>query len=334
MGFAPRILFSYIPRYFMTRDNKQNLERKLDHLINLIDMLVDQYPHITCSERASMLVTLSMAAKQVAKNVGIVRETILIRLIDEFGVEYSEYARNLDARKSLMIEKVAGAPMISSIDNMSEPITGASKILEVENRKYEVGRIKGLSRVDYFLQYFVENSTKVFDDILESLTLIISDLKGIDDEDYYALKDGRIDLQERYDHLYSQYVELKGSNIRKSVESKLSFILSVLGCSSQAIVQYMNDRTQDYDYITMNEIDGESAAKQILYDRKQITMDKLAQHFKNRMEWKILNEKLIEIQKAEDAGIVPPKTNNATVVIGTNVEKQINKIYINERQAN
>lgn len=332
-GFAPRI-FSNPLLKLMTRDNKQNLERKLDHLISLMEMLVEQYPHITCAERASMLMTLSMDAKQVAKNVGVVREIILTRLIDEFGVEYSDYARTIEAQKALMIEKVAGAPMLAAIDTMTLPITGSAKILAHENHRYEVGSIKGLSRVDYFLQYFIENSTRVFDDILESLTLIISDLRGIDDEDYYALMDGRLDLQEIYSHLYDEYMELQGVECRDEVEYHLSGALSTHGCNSQEMAQYMRNRRQGYDDLTSAEIDGESAAKIVLQNRKRFTFADLAQHFRNRMEWKLLNEKAEEIRKAEAAGVLSVQANNATIVVGTNVEQQTNNYYINGRKTN
>lgn len=318
----------------MSRNNKQNLERKLDHLVDLMKILVEQYPHISCAERASMLLALAMDAKQVSQNVGIVREMILNQIIDNYGVEYSEYARSIEGQKNLMIEKMAGAPMVASIDTLDNPTTDPEKILAQENRNFGVGRIRGLARVDYFLHYFIENSSKVFEDIMESLTLIVADLKGIDEEDYYALKEGRLDLQGRYDNLRSQFMEAQGEQIKDAIECNLSVVLSALGCNSQSIARYMRSRKLDYDPITKEEINGESPAEIILLDRKHTTIEMLQQHFTNQLEWKILNEKMKEIQQAEAAGILPAQQTNQMVVIGNNVEQQTNNFFINGRQAN
>lgn len=317
----------------MTRDNKQNLERKLEHLIDLIQMIIEQYPHITCSERASMLLTIAMAAKQVSKNVGIVRDTLLNHLIDEFKVDYADYVRRFEDCRKRLEECVAGAPMLSAIDTLQPPATQTTEIVNRENRQYEMCCIKGLSRIDYFLYYFIENSYKVYDDILESFTLIIADLKGID-EDYYALIDGRLDLESIYGKLRQQYQEVRGAKNRADLEDQLSIALTIKGCSSQSIAHLMRTKSQEYDYITMSEIDGESAAKVILQNRTQLTFPDLEQHFRNQQEWSFLKEKATGIQKAEEEGSLPQPSNNSVVVIGTNVEQQTNNYYINGREAN
>lgn len=317
-----------------TESNKHNVERKLDHLIQLIDILVEQYPHITCSERATMLATISMAAKQVTKNVGLIRETLLIHLIDEFGVDYSEYARRFENLKKIMIDKMAGAPMLVAFDTNTHPITGTEKILSYEKFHFNVTDIVGLNRMDYCLHYFVENSHKMFDDIIESLTLIIADLQGIDDEDYYAMVDGKLDLEGAYEKLRTQYMELNEKYDKYTIKLNVSNALSITGCTSYAIEKYMEVRLPEYDRITQEALAGYSAAKFIIQNRKKMSFDDLKTHFRNQMEWNFLLQKALEIKGAEKGGILPLASNKAIVVVGTNIEKQINNYINNGREAN
>lgn len=316
----------------MTRDNKQNLERKLDHLVDLTESLIEQYRHITCSERAAMLLTITADAKQVMQNVGIVRETLLCHLIDEFGVDYVDYARKIEGLQKRMLEELAGAPMVANLDTMVLPIIGAQQIMEHERARYRMNEIVGMSRAEYMLTYLIDSSTKMFDNIMESLSLIASDLRGIEDEDYYAMIDGKIDLDGIYEKLRRQYLEINEKEERESIEYILSGVLSVRGCTRQAMKRYMEEKRKEYDELTMAWIEGDSVAKIILQNRKRFTLKHLKQHFYNQLEWIIMKEKAVKIQKAEEAGILPTDNPLGMVVIGTNVEQQNNHYYINGRE--
>lgn len=317
-----------------TESNKHNVERKLDHLIQLIEILIEQYPHITCSERATMLATISMAAKQVTKNVGLIRETLLIHLIDEFGVDYSEYARKFENLQQEMRNKLAGAPMLVAIDTHTPPVTGTDKIMAYEKSHFNVTDITGLNRLDYCLRYFVENSHKLFNDIMESLTLIIADLRGIDDEDYYAMVDGKLDLEGAYEKLRTQYMELNGERDKTSIEFNLSTVLSIKGCTSPVLDKYMEVLQSEYDPITQEELNNYSPAKYIIKNRKTLTLEDLGRHFKNQMEWKFFKQKAADIRNAEKNGILPPKSSDTTIIIGPNIENQINNYNYYGRETN
>lgn len=316
-----------------TSSDKQNLERKLNHLLSLIDTLVNHFPHITCSEKAAMLLTISTDAKQVAANVGIVRNILISHLVDSFAIDYSDYARNFESRRSKMIEQLAGAPMLISYDTTSLPITDTANILAEENRNFNVCQINGLTRTDYLLHYLIDNSARIFDDIIDSLTLIIADLKCIADDDYYALIDGRIDLQAAYNNLRVLYLNAEKQSATERINFRISGEMSCHRYTTSNINALMRYHMQEYDDITLAELDGESAAKYIVQHRSTLTINHLRTHFFNQLDWQTLKEMTSKLTDAERNGVLPPTNTQWMVILGQNIEKQIN-IFHHGRQTN
>ena len=62
-------VFSKSPNYIMTTNDQENIERKLNHILDMGKRIIDLYPHITCTERAALLLAMTAAVRQTAANM-------------------------------------------------------------------------------------------------------------------------------------------------------------------------------------------------------------------------------------------------------------------------
>ena len=49
----------------MTINDHENIERKLNHVLDMGRRITELYPHITCTERAALLLAMTAAVHQV-----------------------------------------------------------------------------------------------------------------------------------------------------------------------------------------------------------------------------------------------------------------------------
>ena len=80
----------------MTANDQENIERKLNHVLDMGQRIIDLYPHITCTERVSLLLAMTAAVRQVSANMRTVAAWLRKNLLDIFHINYTDYARNFE----------------------------------------------------------------------------------------------------------------------------------------------------------------------------------------------------------------------------------------------
>ncbi len=309
----------------MTRNDRENLERKLDHVIIVGNLLHEQYKHITCTERSSLLLALVSAIKQVSCNVANVRELLVTQIVDPFNVDYQEYARKYENLLNRLLG-LAGAPMIDALDTSSLPIIGTEKIIEKENNRYHFNDVQGLGRLEYIRHYLIEFASHLHEDALDGLRLIIADLKGIT-EDYYRLNDHEDLLNEAFENLrimYEKSIEGEEQDIYDELACNLDYYTQKHGWGVKQLKKFKDKYMQDCGELATAYFEGYSPAKELLHRRDYYEMRDVRDFFEEVKGYEILKDIVDKAQKTEgDKEIHTPKKGDRIFnIFGTYVENQ------------
>lgn len=311
----------------MTHSDKENLERKLEHVISLGEMVCEQYVHITCSERSALLLSLYSAVKQTLHNVEVTREYMNKFILDIFRVDYDGYARKFN-KLLIDMEKIAGAPMVVNTDNLVKPITEKDKILQYEEEHYVMRDDFPLTRLKYVRGYLIDNARHIYETICDDIKYLIADLEGIS-KDYYDLKGDEKRYEKLYQDLKKMYLDANGENVIADLQEDLEEYMQRNGWSSASIERFENRIKDKCDMLTNDYIDGWSPAWGLLGRRDKLTWEDVHLHFRN-MEWlRLIDEMKTKIAEMEENGNLPESKRGDLFifVFGNYIEKQtINKL--------
>lgn len=117
--------------------DQENIERKLNHVLDMGKKIIDLYPHITCTERAALLLAMTAAVRQLSANMRTVAALLRQNLLDPFGIDYTDYARSVENLQKIWEEELKGAPIFHNLDNQSHPLHNPYDIALKEDTDYD-----------------------------------------------------------------------------------------------------------------------------------------------------------------------------------------------------
>lgn len=172
--------------------------------------IIDLYPHITCTERAALLLAMTAAVRQIAANMRTVAALLRKNLLDPFRIDYTDFARKIENLHKIWEEELRGAPIFHNLDNQSRPITDPTEIALKEDTDYDLTiRTSDEDNFD-FLETRVglmDNAPLMCEAIdmgLEQIGRILRDIM----DDYLKLKADSERQNKRLKELEQQYEEL------------------------------------------------------------------------------------------------------------------------------
>lgn len=194
----------------MTTNDQENFERKLNHILDMGKRIIDLYPHITCTERAALLLAMTAATRQIAANMRTVAALLRRNLLDPFRIDYTDYARRIENLLKIWREELKGAPVFHNLDNRSMPITNPNDIALKEDTDYDLTIHTSDDDNFDFLETRVglmEHASLMCEVIDKELEQIGKTLREIMDE-YLKLKADSDRQDKRLKELEKQYEEL------------------------------------------------------------------------------------------------------------------------------
>lgn len=194
----------------MTTNDQENIERKLNHILDMGKRIIDLYPHITCTERAALLLAMTAATRQIAANMRTVAALLRRNLLDPFRIDYTDYARRIENLLKIWREELKGAPVFHNLDNRSMPITNPNDIALKEDTDYDLTIHTSDDDNFDFLETRVglmEHASLMCEVIDKELEQIGKTLREIMDE-YLKLKADSDRQDKRLKELEKQYEEL------------------------------------------------------------------------------------------------------------------------------
>lgn len=261
----------------------------------MLDMgkkIIDLYPHITCTERAALLLAMTAAVRQTAANMRTVAAWLRKNLLDTFNIDYTDYARRVENLHKIWEEDLKGAPIFHNLDNQSLPITNPNDIALKEDTDYDLTiRTPDDDSFD-FLETRVglmDNAPLMCEAIDKGLEQIGGTLREIVD-DYLKLKADDKRQDERLHDLEQQYEVLMWEDERERFVSEVEEYADVSGDKTKKTYKRFLDRL-DRDATDplerkslgkLNEwfLDGHRPAAFIVEHRDKLTFEDVALHFR------------------------------------------------------
>ena len=276
----------------MTNSDQENIERKLNHVLDMGKRIIDLYPHITCTERAALLLAMTAAVRQTAANMRTVAALLRKNLLDPFRIDYTDFARKIENLHKIWREELKGAPIFHNLDNQSRPITNPSDIALKEDTDYDLTiRTSDEDNFD-FLETRVglmDNAPLMCEAVDKGLEQIGKTLREIVD-DYLNLKADCDKQDERLKKLEMQYVELMWEDDQERFISEVEEYTQVSGDKTKNTYQrYLmrldREATDPHDIKILAELNEWFLAKQrpaafIVENRDKLTIEDLARHFR------------------------------------------------------
>ena len=276
----------------MTENDQQNIERKLNHVIDMGNRIIDLYRHITCTERAALLLAMTASVRQVAANMKNVAGLLRRNLLDTFRIDYTTYARQIEDLRKIWDEELKGAPIFHNLDNQSRPITTPNDIALKEDTDYDFTiRTPDDDGFDFFKTRvgLMDNASLMCEAIDDGLCQISTTLRDIV-EDYDQLKIDTQRQDERLKKLDRGYAALMWEEDKKRLVSRAKEY--VVHCNNrkdketfEMFLEHLErEATDPHDFketAKLNEwyLAGERPASFIVENRNKLTWDDLARHF-------------------------------------------------------
>ena len=178
-------------------------------MLDMGDKIIKLYPHITCTERAALLLAMTAAVSQVSANMKTVAAWLSKNLLDTFRIDYKDYARKIENLYTIWVEELKGAPIFHNLDIHNHPITDPNEIVLKEDCDYNIDIQTDDEDFDFVEVRIgmMRNASLMCKAIDEGLQQISRTLRGIE-EDYYQLKSDSKRQDERLKELEKQYEEL------------------------------------------------------------------------------------------------------------------------------
>ena len=276
----------------MTTSDQENIERKLNHVLDMGKKIIDLYPHITCTERAALLLAMTAAVRQTAANMRTVAAWLRKNLLDTFRIDYTDFARKVENLHKIWGEELKGAPIFHNLDNQSRPITNPNDIALKEDTDYDL-TIRTSEEDDFdFLETRVglmENASLMCEAIDKGLEQISKTLREIVN-DYMKLKADPQQQDYRLKVLEQQYEEMMWEEELERFVSEVKEYAELSGDNSKkTYLRYLNrmdrDATDPLERKTLAELNewylgNLRPAAFIVDNRDKLTFEDIALHFR------------------------------------------------------
>lgn len=264
----------------------------MNHVLDMGKKIIDLYPHITCTERAALLLAMTAAVRQTAANMRTVAAWLRKNLLDTFNIDYTDYARRVENLHKIWEEDLKGAPIFHNLDNQSLPITNPQDIALKEDTDYDLTiRTSDDDGFD-FLETRVglmDNAPLMCEAIDKGLEQIGRTLREIVD-DYLKLKADYQRQDERLRDLERQYEALMWEDERERFVSEVEEYADVSGDKTKKTYQRFlyrlereaTDPLERKSLGKLNEwfLDGHRPAAFIVEHRDKLTFEDVALHFR------------------------------------------------------
>ena len=276
----------------MTTSDQENIERKLNHVLDMGKRIIDLYRHITCTERVALLLAMTAAVRQTAANMRNVAALLRKNLLDPFRIDYTDFARKVENLHKIWEEELRGAPIFQNLDSQSHPITAPNEIALKEDTDYDLTiRTSEEDDFDFFETRIglMENAPLMCEAIDKGLEQIGKTLREIVD-DYLKLKADTDRQDQRLKELEKQYEELMWEDDKKRLKSRAKEY--VVLCNNRNdketfemfLESLVREATDPHDFkmtAELNEwfLSGGRPAGYIVENREKLTIEDLARHF-------------------------------------------------------
>ena len=276
----------------MTASDQENIERKLNHVLDMGKKIIDLYPHITCTERAALLLAMTAAVRQTAANMRTVAALLRKNLLDPFRIDYTDFARKIEYLHKSWEEELKGAPIFHNLDNRSLPITDPNEIALKEDTDYDLTiRTSDEDNFD-FLETRVglmDNAPLMCEAIDKGLEQIGKTLREIVD-DYLKLKADCDKQDKRLKELEKQYEELMWEDDQDRLVREVEMFITLCNHSReketfQLFLERMEwEATDPHDIKVLAELNewylaGQRPAAFIVENRDKLNIEDIARHF-------------------------------------------------------
>lgn len=276
----------------MTNSDQENIERKLNHVLDMGKRIIDLYPHITCTERAALLLAMTAAVRQAAANMRTVAALLRKNLLDPFRIDYTDFARKIENLHKIWEEELKGAPIFHNLDKQSLPITNPNEIALKEDTDYDLTiRTSDEDNFD-FLETRVglmDNAPLMCEAVDKGLEQIGKTLREIVD-DYLKLKADYEKQDERLKELEMMYAEQMWEDDQERFISEVEEYTQVSGDKTKDTYQrYLNrldrEATDPHDIKVLADLNEWFLANQrpaafIVENRDKLTIEDIARHFR------------------------------------------------------
>lgn len=276
----------------MTTNDQENIERKLNHVLDMGKKIIDLYPHITCTERAAQLLAMTAAVRQIAANMRTVAALLRKNLLDPFRIDYTDFARKIENLHKIWEEELKGAPIFHNLDNQSLPIIDPTEIALKEDTDYDLTiRTSDENNFDFFETRvgLMDNAPLMCEAVDIGLEQIGKTLREIV-EDYLNLKADSDKQDKRLKELENLYVESMWEDDQERFISEVEEYTQVSGDKTKKTYQrYLmrldREATDPHDIKILAELNewflGElRPAAFIVENRDKLTIEDLAKHFR------------------------------------------------------
>lgn len=276
----------------MTTSDQENIERKLKHVLEMGQRIIDLYPHITCTERVALLLAMTAAIRQTAANLITVAGLLRKNLLDPFRIDYTGYAREIENLHSIWEEELKGAPIFHNLDNRSRPLTNPHDIALKEDTDYDLAiRTDNEDNFD-FLETRVglmRNASLMCEAIDKGLDQIGKTLRDIV-EDYLKLKADCNKQDERLKELEDQYEDEMWEDELQRFVDEVEYYAETSGDKTKKTYQrYLNhlerEATDPLERKVLAELNewflgNLRPAAFIVENRAKLTFEDIALHFR------------------------------------------------------
>ncbi len=275
----------------MTANDQENIERKLNHVLDMGHRFTDDYRHLTCTERAAQMLAMLAAVRQMAANMRTVAALLRKNLLDTFRINYTDYAHQVEELLKLWKEGLSGAPMVHNIDKQSRPITIPNDIALKEDMLYDLSVRNAEGDFDFFAARvgLMKNAPLMCEAIETGLEHLGKTLREIV-TDYQSLKANTQEQDKRLKQLEQQYEELmwKIDLERLLSETKEYIVLCNRSNSKDTFELFLQrkerEATDPHDNKVLAELNecylsGQRPAGFIVDNRDKLSIEDLAKHF-------------------------------------------------------
>ena len=276
----------------MTTNDQENIERKLNHVLDMGKRIIDLYPHITCTERAALLLAMTAAVRQTAANMRTVAALLRKNLLDPFRIDYTDFARKVENLHKIWEEELKGAPIFHNLDTQSMPITNPHDIALKEDTDYDLTiRTSDEDEFD-FLETRVglmDNAPLMCEAIDKGLEQIGRTLREIVD-DYLKLKADNEKQDKRLKELERQYEEMMWEDDQDRLVREVEMFITLRNHSRdketfQLFLERLEwEATDPHDIKILAELNewylaGQRPAAFIVENRNKLNIENIARHF-------------------------------------------------------
>jgi hypothetical protein len=276
----------------MTANDQENIERKLNHVLDMGKKIIELYPHITCTERAALLLAMTASTRQTAANMRNVAALLRRNLLDPFRIDYTDYARRIENLLKIWREELKGAPIFHNLDNQSLPITHPNDIALKEDTDYDLTICTSEKDGFDFLETRVglmENAPLMCEAVDKGLEQIGKTMREIVD-DYLKLKADSEKQDKRLKELEQMYVDSMWEGDQERFVSEVEEYTQVSGDKTKkTYLRYLmrldREATDPHDIKILAELNEWFLAEQrpaafIVENRDKLTIEDLARHFR------------------------------------------------------